>query len=314
MSKLLMTVDDLVDEVRSLLDEENTDSVSTTRDILPALNRAQEYAWDTYSRKYPDALVKIATLDLTAGTQDYTIPEDCYQDKIIDISIVTASNSNGKTLLPVERIGFKEAFRYESTNRAPAPQWYYTHRRNIRMIPTPGSTYDARISYIQEPDKLVVNQGRITTISVASNYINVDEVGSDVLTSGLSSYLNIVDGQTGEIKQTLQVSSTSGTTITFRSSPQRSSVLGRSISSSIDTDVELDDYVCLVQGTCVPYFSSPTTNFLVQFAVMQIAPRKGDASGLEEDKLLDRFEKQIESSWAGREPSMRIQAKSSIWK
>ena len=34
-----LIVDNLADEVRSLLDEENSVSVNTERDILPALNR-----------------------------------------------------------------------------------------------------------------------------------------------------------------------------------------------------------------------------------------------------------------------------------
>lgn len=318
MAKLLYTVDDLVSEIRSLLDENNTDSVSTSVDILPALNRAQDYAWDIYARRYPSPILKQATLDLTANTQDYTIPEDCYQDRVLHIDIAVATGAAGTSYDPLERIDPTSGYREESTAAVAAPSKYYIHGRYIRVIPASSGTFDGRIFYVREPDKLVLSQGRITAINTGSNYITVDAIGSSISTTAdnIANYLNIIDGQTGEIKRTMQVSSTSSSDlrVTFRSSLSRSTVLGRTVSTTIGSDAAVDDYICLVQGTCVPYFGSPTVNFLTQFAVAQIAPRKGTASGLEEDRLLERFEKQIGSTWSGRETTMRITPKSRVWR
>ena len=41
MASQIITVNDLIDEVRSMLDEDNRTSLSNSADILPALNRAQ---------------------------------------------------------------------------------------------------------------------------------------------------------------------------------------------------------------------------------------------------------------------------------
>ena len=52
MASQIIAVNDLIDEVRSMLDEDNRTSVSDTADILPALNRAQNYAANILSRHY----------------------------------------------------------------------------------------------------------------------------------------------------------------------------------------------------------------------------------------------------------------------
>jgi hypothetical protein len=127
--------------------------------------------------------------------------------------------------------------------------------------------------------------------------------------------VNVVDGQTGVVKKTLQISNITEGKITFRSSPLRSSVLGRTISGSFTADeIGLDDYLSYVGGICVPYYGKPTVNFLIQFAVGQLrGQRLGGGNASEEQVLLDTFEKQVERTWVGREHQMRIQKRSSQW-
>ena len=50
---LLETVDTLVEEVRALTNELNQDSLQTARDILPALNRAQDHMMTILATHYP---------------------------------------------------------------------------------------------------------------------------------------------------------------------------------------------------------------------------------------------------------------------
>jgi len=45
----------------------NRDSIDDERDILPALNRALEYAVDIYSKHYIDPFLAYTTLDLTSA-------------------------------------------------------------------------------------------------------------------------------------------------------------------------------------------------------------------------------------------------------
>jgi hypothetical protein len=76
-----ITVTDLVDQVRSLMDEENTVTISSS-EILQALNRAQDYATDLLSRHYPDPLLARSTTTTVAGQQAYEMPEDIFEDKL----------------------------------------------------------------------------------------------------------------------------------------------------------------------------------------------------------------------------------------
>ena len=52
-----ITVDDIINELRSLTDEFNEDQLQAERDILPELNRAQERAYQILSRVYPEPLL-----------------------------------------------------------------------------------------------------------------------------------------------------------------------------------------------------------------------------------------------------------------
>ena len=86
MARLLLTVQDLVDQVRNQVDEQDQDAVSLEGDILPVLNRAQDYAYNILARKYQEPLLTYTQLTLTSG-QEYDIPEDAFEDRIEKIEI-----------------------------------------------------------------------------------------------------------------------------------------------------------------------------------------------------------------------------------
>ena len=311
MPRLLYTVDDLVTNVRSQLDESNPDSVDTDEDILPSLNRGLDYAVDIYVRRYPEPFLQKTTLDLVSNQADYDMPENVFEDRIekVEISI------NG-TQREVQLVSYRDITNYESTPTANVPYYYTIFSRKIRFVPTPSGTYDARIWYIQLPEKLVLPQGRITSINTANNYVLVDSAGSSLTTEAdqLGSYINVVDGQTGQIKGSLQIQIIDDNRITFRTSPQRTTVLNRTISTSLSSvgGIGLDDYLSPIDGTCVPYYSRPTVNFLIEYAVAEITRKLGGEAGMHE-KVLEKFEKQVERTWAGREQSWRVKKRSQSW-
>lgn len=315
MARLLYTVDDLVSEVRGALDEENTDSISTSTDILPTLNRGINFAFDIYARVYPEPILKYSTLDLVNGTAEYTIPEDAFEDRIqkLEITIPSGSLSSQED---IQRISFRDISEYESQSKSSVPQYYCIYGRTIRLVPTPDGTYDSRLWYLREPDQLVLKQGRITNINTGSLYIDVDTLGSSLSSNvdDLESYVNIIDGQTGEIKSSLQIQTLTTATkrITFRSSPSQSSVLGRTIASTVSSTIQRNDYVCLVQGTCVPFYGSPTNNFLVQFAVAELTRKLGGSASTEQE-ILDKFEKQVSRTGYSRGNIIRIKKVNPIW-
>ncbi len=312
MSRLLYTVDNIVEEIRSQLDEENVDSINTESDILPSINRGQDFAFDILGRKYPEPLLRSEPLTLVNGTPDYDIPESVFEDRILKVEIQIGSGTNAQ-YQEVLRVSYRDLHEYEG-GIVGIPEAYAIVGRKIRFAGIPNGTYSARIWSLRNPEKLVLPQGRITIVNSASNYVVVDELGDSLTTESdqLGSYVNLVDGQTGEIKGTCQIQSITGSRITFRTTPLRASVLNRTVVELADVTVAQDDYLSPIDGTCVPYFGRPVSNFLIQFSVAELSRKLGGSADMEE-KVLDKFEKQVERTWAGRETSLRIKKRSPIW-
>jgi hypothetical protein len=312
MARLLLTVQDLVDQVRNQVDEQDQDAVSLEGDILPVLNRAQDYAYNILARKYQEPLLTYTQLTLTSG-QEYDIPEDAFEDRIEKIEIQVSGGLG--SVVECQRISFRDISNYESSSRSNVPYYYCVVGRKIRFVPGPTGTYNARIWYLKSPERLVLPLGRITRINTAGNYLLVESPSTEISTEAdrLEAYVNIIDGQTGIIKGTLQVQNVNDTKISFRSTPTRAHVLNRTINTSLaDLGIEPDDYLARVSGTCVPYYGQPTTNFLIQFSVAEITRKLGGSSE-KEDTVLEKFEKQLERTWVGRETTLRVSKKSQSW-
>jgi len=305
------TVEDLISAVRGQIDEENQESVDDTRDILPALNRAQEYASDILARFYQDPLLKHTSVTLTTGTEEYDIPEDALEDRLEHVEITIQGQQR-----PIQRINYRDISEYESTNTQTIPSYYCVVGRKYRLVPPSDGSYSARIWYLLSPDKLVIPQGRVQLLNTSSNYVVLDAAGDDLTTNSdnLENYVNVVDRETGLIKITLQVLSISGARITFRSTPLRTTVLGRTISGSFTTsDIQKDDYLSTVQGTCVVQpLGGNVVNFIIEYAVNEMK-RKLDLEVIPEERLLDKLEKQVSRSYVGREQTFRVRKTSKIW-
>lgn len=316
MATILQTVQSLVDQVRAQSDEANVDSVSTTEDILPCLNRAQQFAFDILAHKYPEPILKYTTLTFIAGQNEYDIPEDVFEDRVQKLETLIPSG-NGGNYQPIQRISYADISDYESGSNSSSPMYYCIVGRKMRFVPAPSGIYNARMWYLRNPESLTLPQGRVTVINSGSNYVFVDAAGSSLTTQvdSLGSYVNVIDGQTGEIKGTLQIQALADNKVTFRSSPTRSTVVNRTVSgslSSISPAIALDDYLAPVSGTCVPYYGQSITNFLIQFAVAEITRKLGGQASTEEE-ILKKFEQQVERTWVGREVSLRIKKKSQNW-
>lgn len=315
MARKLYNVQGLVDEIRAQVDEQNIDSVDTTRDILPTLNRGQDYAMNILARKYPDPFITSQTITLSSSDNTYELPEDCFEDRIMKV-VISISGVQQE----VRRVSFYDAWKWTSTNnRVPIPVAYYIQGRNIVFVPGSGGQYPAIIYYIKQSEELVLPQGRVTVINQASNYVIVDGLGDDLTSESdqLNSYVNIVDSQSGIIKWSGQIQNIDGDRITFRSSPQRTTVLGRTIQTALplpaaDIQVELDDTLCVVKGSAVPYFQQPMANFLIQFTVAEIIRKLGGDAATEET-ILKKFESQVSEIWQGRENTKVKQNRSRAW-
>lgn len=316
MPRLLYTVQNLVDEVRAQVDEFNKDSVSTEQDILPTLNRAQDYAFDILARRYPEPILAYTTLQFSGGQYEYDIPENVFEDRVLKLETTLPSGQSGRAnYIEIQRISYRDISAYESAAQSSFPLYYCIFSRKLRIVPQPTGEYSARMWYLRTPEKLVLPQGRITVINTTSNYVIVDSIGDSLTTESdqLGSYVNVVDGQTGEIKGTLQIQSISDNKVAFRAVPSRTSVLNRTVTGSLSSiTMSQDDYLAAIEGSCVPYYGRPISNFLIQYACAEIVRKLGGQADTEE-KILEKFEKQIESTWSVREISKRVKKKSNNW-
>ena len=304
----LETTDSIVSEVRSLVNEAAITKI-TNQDIIGALNRAQSHAFSLLAKHYPDPLVVESTTSLVPGQRDYTMPENIFEDRLEVVEVYDGTYSN-----PIRRLSFREAVSKEDSSSYPYPSNYYIKGRTIRLVQKPSTAYTLRFLYLREPDTLVKSQGRSS--GIGSDYVIVEDIGDDITTTedDLNNYVNIIDGQTGEIKQTLQINNISGNKISFRSVPSRSSgaILNRTISSSVNIDVELDDYICSVQGTCVPFFLYPIKSFLIAHTVAEIKAIQ-DRDHVAEDALRKDFEKMLLAQDMGRSNTRRVTKYNQVW-
>lgn len=312
-------VDDLINDVRSLLDEENQAAVDDIIDILPALNRAQDYAANVLSRHYDDPMLVQKPVTLQANKQEYDIPDDAFEQRLEKVEI-----KNGQFYLPLERISYRNATLFETSSRINLPYFYYVVGDKYRLVPGPTTAYSLRISYLYDPLPLVTQQGRITLVNEDENYIIVDEIGEDLTTEAdqLDSYVNIVDGQSGRRKGSFQIKNITDNKITFKSTPSRDVVLNIDInddlSALVDDEglpvtIEPDDYICVIKGNCIPFFKKPFSNFLIAYAFAELSVLKlgGEATMIKE--IRDDLEAQVERSWVGRESTMVVKKKNPQW-
>ena len=322
----IITTDDLIDEVRSMLDEDNRISIDDAADILPALNRAQNYAASILARHYESPMLKYISVTPTSDQDEYFIPEDAFEQRLEKVEVKV-----GNLYYPVTRIDFRDVSLFEAPDDSKGSHvsYYYAVVGNrYRVLPKANAIYPLRIWYLEDPMPLAKSQGRITHVNTANNFVIVDTTGSDITTEtdNLNSYVNIIDAQTGRRKATFQIQNINSGTITFKTTPSRTTVRNIAIDTDMtnllvnsdtnnegpDVSIEPDDYISVISGTAVPFFKKPFSNFLVQYAIAELRRKLGEGSDLEM-RVLKELEAQVERSWVGRESSLRVDKSNKAW-
>lgn len=298
------SVNDLIDQLRAQLDESNPDNI-TDAQLLQTLNRAQRSATNIVARKYESLFWSSTTTTTVGGQQEYDIPTDAFGRRVELVEIVV----NG-TSYECRRISNQQRTNYDSLTQSAYPQYYTLKKNKIELFPVPSSGVTVRIHYTKRPEQLVVTQGRITAFDSSDNYVIVDTLGDDIAvsTDGFVAYVNVVDYLTGEVKGTVQVAAidTDLNQVTFKSSGlTRSTVLGRTVSTSLPTDIAVDDYICLVTGSCVSELDEAYNDYILQFSVVEIRRRLGEPLN-DELAALNAIEDELKRIWSGRESSLRV--------
>jgi hypothetical protein len=312
-------VDDLVSDVRQQLSEENTAALDTKLDILAALNRAQDYAANILARHYESPMLVKQIVELEPGRSEYPIPDDAFEQRLEKIELTI-----GRSFVELTRTSYRDATYYESTSGTFIPSLYVVIGNRYRLVPGPSSgARQIRIWYLRDPLPLVLQQGRVTLVNAAENYLLVDSLGVDLTTEGdnLNSYISVIDGQSGLRKGSFQIKNLVDNKIEIKTTPARSTVLNIPIDSSFNglvdesgqpLTIEPDDYVCVVSGICIPFFKKPFSNFLIQYAVAELTRKLGGDSGMEQS-VLKGLEEEVERSWVGRETTLRVKKRNITW-
>lgn len=304
----------MVEAVRQLSDEDNTTDISDS-DIIASLNRGQQRLVRIASRKYEPMFMRETTLSSFDGTNsnEATIPETAFSLIIDQVDVVLNNRSYRVTQAPIRQMSELETG--SSTTSIP---WYYSIRGNkILIYPYPSSNTSLRVRYQIRPPKLVKSQGRITTIDSGNTQVYIDSVGSDLTTSiaALKAFVNLVDGTTGLVKATMQISNidTDSNIISFKtSSLDRSTVFNQTVSTSLPSDLGLDDYLTIADGTCIPQLVRDYSDFIIQHSVVETLNRLGLPSN-EAYARLKELEDDVMKMWSGRPRSRRVTNKSRQW-
>jgi len=309
-----LNVDEILTEVRNQLDENNTEDISNA-DILAALNRGQRKATNIITRKYDSLfLVNDSSTTTTAGTQEYDIPAKAFGRKIEKVEIL-----EGDIAWEVRRISFHDSTQYVSSSQVTRPYYYALKKNKLKLYPKPTSGLTVNIWYSEKPEDLVESQGRIVSYSDSTtDTVTVDTLGSDITTDttdGFNAWVNVIDYVTGEVKGTLQVSAidTSTKTVTFKSTGlTRTTVLGKTIATTLPTDITEDDYIAVIKGTCVPEVPGAYVDYIIQYAVVELRRRHGEDTSAEFAHLKE-LEEEIQKMWVGRESSNRVRKSGGSW-
>ena len=315
-----ITVDDIIDELRSLTDEFNEDQLQAERDILPELNRAQERAYQVLSRVYPEPLLTYVEVTGVTG-YEYEFPEDIFMDKIKRVEFMLPNKS---MISWCERVTIPILTKFFSMQSTQAPSCHVLFSRKMRFNAPADGNNIMRIWYLRGVDQLTESIGRITNIT-SNSFIMADVASTfdpTIAEGDLDQYFNVVDGQTGLVKASFQILSyASGNEIFIKSVPDRSIVLNRPISNSIATPITsietgfsigVDDYICPISGTCVLQFFDAAHTFIVQTATATLKRKLGYA--YDADQTLGKdFEAELNKTYMGRQRVTRVKHGNSSW-
>jgi hypothetical protein len=307
----MATVDELVSQIRQQTDEANTTDLSDS-EIIQVLDRAQRNAINIITRRFPDLFYTSTDLTTVSGQYDYDIPKEAVGRKIAHVECYVDESA-----YPLQRIDISKTSYYRSQATTTRPRYFGLTKNTLQLYPAPSGGLTVTVYYPGRVEPLVLNQGRVTYVNSGTNTIAVDTLGSSLstTTTGFGSYVNFIDYRTGAIKGTCQINSINTTLkeISFKTTGlTRSTVLDKTVAVALPTDLEVDDYICLITGTCVPELDEGYSDFLIQYSVVDIKRRFGEPLQ-EELESLKRLQDEIEKTWTGRNQAGRVRKSNSIW-
>jgi len=307
---MIDTVEDLIQQVRDLTDEDNTEDISDAF-IVRMLNRAQQDLVSEITRKYNSHFMSeviLSASDFSADSSGVSRVADLskYMSSVA-FKINSIDSKIGDAWTPVRQVPFSHTLALDTKTGTSLPVVYSLQGNKLFVYPNVDTLVKLRVRYQLRPPKLTRVVGRITDIIAPTLFkISDSSMLQDIGNEDLSNFINIVDPFTGNIKSTHQISlAADNETVSIVSSNMyRDKVFGRTVDAEM-VDVSDDDLVCFAHGTCVPYLVSDLTNYHVEIAAFHVKRALGTVDNpdfQERDRIIERVSK----VWAGRENTMKI--------
>jgi hypothetical protein len=303
---MTITVTEMISDVRSQLEELNTDAV-TDDQIVGVLNRGQRKAANIVSRR-ADELMLYSYEFTTTDSSEYNIPSNAFARRIDSVEV-----EQGGIIHPIEISSMYKTTSVRSKT-CTIPSYYVLKSSKIVLAPKPISGLTVRLWYSKTPDKYVQDYGYIINKSASS--IIVNDVGLLSTTDiDYLNYFNVIDQYTGEIKCSIKVSSIDAVskTVTLSESPSVI-ILGMTISpfSAVSSLISNYDYICPIGGTCTSQLPEAFIDYQIQFAILEFRRRFNEDVTAELQSLAE-YEIELKKAWTGKKQKMVIQRRRTQW-
>jgi hypothetical protein len=307
-----LTVNDLAEELRSLLDEFNDSNLDIERDVLPVFNDAQLVAFGVLARSYPEPLLTPIDIEVASGTITVELPEALFGDSLREVEWIDPNDYDRPQ--KCDLVIIRKLSQNHASSAVDAPRMHTIYGRNIRFNQPASGRKTLRLWALREPDQLISPFGRILNVDETNNILYLTDIATDYdVTSGDYSYVNIIDGQTGLIKGTVQILEWDEVdTARIKLVPDASLVMGKPVNGDISSALR-DDYLCFIKGTCVLQFSDVIRNFIKQYAIDRIKRNKLGYPYDVDNKLVDEFRKEMKKAYMGRMSAMRVWHNNPNW-
>ena len=161
------TLSELRDEVRNR--GEFRDPYITDSEMNGYINDSIAALWDLVVLADDSRHLPTANITVTSGTSSYSLPDDFYLLKGVDVV-----DSSAPT-------GYRTLRRYNHDERNDYPQnaektatYYDVFNNKLTLVPTPSWSGTVRIHYIETPTKLTADSDTFETVNSWSEYVILD--------------------------------------------------------------------------------------------------------------------------------------------
>lgn len=311
------TIQDMIDQLRSVIEEENTAQIKDDRDLLPLINNAHKKAFEILAQIYPEPIMTFQTFDVSS--QVWTLPENIYQDKVI---LMVWVDGNDMRIVECKKSSPMKFIEKQQNVCAGYPTSYIVAGRKIKFS-SPPPAGRLTVFYLTELNTLVRPIAVIDELE-GTDKLYFSELDAEYSPSAdrLDGYLNVIDGQTGLIKASVQVKTLGTDYIEIREIPDRTRVLNRNISTNLTTlvddfgealTIEADDYLCAITGTCVIPYMSMVESYIRQDCIAALKRNQGFAYDVDQ-QLVAQFRSDMQKAAnSSRDNPITIRRRNSCW-